>query len=435
MRIALASWNRKKFGGAETYLDSVIPGLAWAGHDLAHLSEVALPDDRAEIRLPTGAAAWCRASQESDEILAQLADWEPDVIFSQRLRDPTLEEALLRIAPTVYYAHDNYGACISGSKTFAFPRVRPCGRSFDWRCLARYYPRRCGGLNPATMWRLYRHEMWHLDLLRRYDAIAVGSEYMREVLLRQGLDPDSVRMFPQPIAGEVLGLDPQEQRTLTRTKDQRSGDEWRLLFAGRMVELKGGEILLLALPQVKAALQRPIRLVMAGDGPARSRWEMMGRRLTASVPDIAVEFPGWLQDAQYWEAVTRSDLIVMPSLCPETVGRAGLEAGVAGVPAVAFAVGGIPEWLVDGKNGHLAPGDPPTTRGLADAIVRSLADPDHRADLGRRAHEATLRFSLKEHVEHLIELFEEARTRRFGPVQREDHPSVARCSIHPARQR
>jgi glycosyltransferase involved in cell wall biosynthesis len=426
MRIALASWNRKKFGGAETYLDNVIPGLAAAGHDLAHLSEVALPDDRAEISLPADAAFWCRANQKAGEILGQLAVWEPDVIFCQGLRDPTLEEALLRIAPTVYYAHDNYGLCISGSKTFAFPRARPCGRSFDWRCLARYYPRRCGGLNPATMWRLYHQEMWHLDLLRRYDAIAVGSEYMRHEMLRQGLDPETVRMFLQPIAGEVRRLKSREQRTLTRTSEQRADHEWHLLFAGRMVELKGGEILLGALPQVSAALQRRVRLVMAGDGPARSRWEMIARRFTSSVPDVAVEFPGWLQDADYLEAVTRSDLIVMPSLCPETVGRAGLEAGTVGVPAVAFAVGGIPEWLVDGENGHIAPGDPPTVRGLADAIVRSLADPDHRADLGRNAREATRRFSLEKHVEHLIELFEEARTRRFGPVQRAHHPSAAR---------
>src|SRR5271163_742851 len=188
MRIALASWNRKKFGGAETYLDSVIPGLAGAGHDLAHLSEVALPDDRAGIGLPINAPVWCLANQGASEMLAQMAAWEPDVIFNQGLRDPALEEALLRIATTVYYAHDNYGACISGSKTFAFPRPRPCGRSFDWRCVARYFPRRCGGLNPATMWRLYRREAWHLNLLRRYDAIAVGSEHMRQVLLRQGLD-------------------------------------------------------------------------------------------------------------------------------------------------------------------------------------------------------------------------------------------------------
>jgi hypothetical protein len=42
------------------------------------------------------------------------------------------------------------------------------------------------------------------------------------------------------------------------------------------------------------------------------------------------------------------------------------------VPALAFALGGIPEWLEEGVNGCLAPGDPPTVDGLSDAIVRCL---------------------------------------------------------------
>ena len=317
MRIALASWNRKKFGGAETYLDTVIPGLARAGHELAHLCEVALPADRGEIGLPADAPVWCRANQEANEILAQLAAWEPTVIFCHGLRDPALEEALLRIAPTVYYAHDYYGACISGAKSFAFPQVRPCGRSFSWRCLLRYYPRRCGGLNPATMWRLYRREMWHLDLLRRYDAIVVASEHMRRELVRQGLDPNWVRMVVPPSVNRSSLHGRAQQRSSVLPTAARAGHEWRLLFAGRMVELKGGDVLLRALPLVATALQRPLRLVMAGDGPAQARWQTSAQRLTTRHRGVAVEFPGWLEGAAYAEMIAQSHLIVMPSLCPK----------------------------------------------------------------------------------------------------------------------
>jgi len=118
-------------------------------------------------------------------------------------------------------------------------------------------------------------------------------------------------------------------------------------------------------------------------------------------------------------------LFVMPSLWPEPVGRSGLEAGLAGVPAVAFAVGGIPEWLSEGENGHLAPGNPPTAAGLAEAIVRSLANPDHQAELGRRARERTRRLSLNHHVDELVKLFEEARARRGGPGWRDRRRVVA----------
>src|SRR5208337_1811317 len=92
---------------------------------------------------------------------------------------------------------------ISGAKSFAFPQTRPCGCSFSWRCIARFYPRRCGGLNPITMARLYRREKSRLDLLRRYDAIVVAGEHMRGELIRQGLEPKRVHMFVQPIVDQA----------------------------------------------------------------------------------------------------------------------------------------------------------------------------------------------------------------------------------------
>lgn len=415
MKIALASWTRKKFGGAEAYLDTVIPGLTRAGHELAHLCEVALPAGRAAIGLPSGAPVWCGAEQGTDAILARLAAWQPAVIFAHGLSEPALEDALIRIAPTVFYAHDYYGACISGAKSFGAPRTRPCGCGFDWRCLARFYPRRCGGLNPITAWWLYRREVRRRDLLRRYDAIAVGSAHMRGELLRQGLDPAWVRMFVPPVVDQAGPFCEPAGAGGARA-------EWRLLFAGRMVELKGGAMLLRALPLAAAALPRPLRLVMAGDGPARTAWELAAHRLTMGRRDLTVEFPGWLEADAATALFAHTDVLVMPSLWPEPFGRAGLEAGFAGVPSVAFAVGGIPEWLIDGENGHLAPGDPPTAAGLAGALVRTLADPAHHTELRRGARAAAGRFSLGRHIDQLIELFAQARARRGGPCQRIGEP-------------
>ena len=68
----------------------------------------------------------------------------------------------------------------------------------------------------------------------------------------------------------------------------------------------------------------------------------------------------------------RADLLVVPSLWPEPFGLVGLEAARHRLPVAAFAVGGIPDWLRPGVNGYLAPGDPPTPGGLADAIIACL---------------------------------------------------------------
>ena len=46
MRIAVANSHRACIGGAETYLDAVIPALATAGHQIAFFSELAFTAGR-----------------------------------------------------------------------------------------------------------------------------------------------------------------------------------------------------------------------------------------------------------------------------------------------------------------------------------------------------------------------------------------------------
>src|SRR5262249_34745677 len=103
------------------------------------------------------------------------------------------------------------------------------------------------------------------------------------------------------------------------------------------------------------------------------------------------------------------DLIVVPSLLPETFGLIGPEAGLYGVPAAAFAVGGITTWLSDGINGHVASSQAPTAAGLSAAVVKCLADAVHYEALRRGAAEAARRFRLDTHVKGLLRVFEAVR--------------------------
>jgi glycosyltransferase involved in cell wall biosynthesis len=82
----------------------------------------------------------------------------------------------------------------------------------------------------------------------------------------------------------------------------------------------------------------------------------------------------------------------------------GPEAGSAGLPAVAFRMGGIPEWLRDGISGFLAPANPPTATALAAAITKSVGDPGLHRQLREGARREAKRFSLKQHVERLVEI-------------------------------
>jgi glycosyltransferase involved in cell wall biosynthesis len=91
----------------------------------------------------------------------------------------------------------------------------------------------------------------------------------------------------------------------------------------------------------------------------------------------------------------------MPSLWPEPLGLSGLEALQLGTPVVAFATGGIPEWLEDGVDGYLAPADPPTAEGLASAIVKALNDRLLRGRVQERGRSLACG-TLDKHLEALL---------------------------------
>jgi len=74
---------------------------------------------------------------------------------------------------------------------------------------------------------------------------------------------------------------------------------------------------------------------------------------------------------------------------------------------VAYDVGGISDWLIPGYSGELAPGNPPTVEGLADAIHRALVDPLYYERLCRGAREVAGRFTLGAHLAKLESTLEE----------------------------
>src|SRR5712691_11374239 len=109
MQIAIINWSSRKVGGVETYLNTIIPELSHAGHEIAFCSEVDEPAERARIKLPDKSAAWCIASMGTARVLAALRDWRPDVIYAHKLNDPELEHKVLSLAPSVFFAHDYSG--------------------------------------------------------------------------------------------------------------------------------------------------------------------------------------------------------------------------------------------------------------------------------------------------------------------------------------
>ena len=390
MRIAVVTWSRRRVGGIEEYVASVVPALRAAGHDVMLWHELDEPRDRDPIALPREVPIVGAHNLGLKRALDILRSWRPDVIYIQGLVDSKLGPKLADIAPSVFFVHTYTGTCISGGKTFTRPTVVPCDRTFGWPCLLHYFPHGCGGRHPVTMWRHFRRQQRRLSAYGRYHAILTHSDHMCRELAKHGLHAERV-VFPVSSPGALA--------------NRTDSGPWRLVFAGRMEFLKGGRYLLEALPKVLSVVERPIRVTFAGDGRDRLQWERRAQEIQRGLSKLEVAFAGWILPGQVAALLENTDLLVMPSLWPEPFGSVGPAAGCHAVPAAAFAVGGIPQWLRDGVNGHLAPGHPPTPSGLADAIIKCLADPRHYADLKEGASTVAATFSMQEHIAQLTGVF------------------------------
>jgi len=422
MRIAVANFSRRLVGGVENYLAELIPALVRRGDEVAFFHETDRPVDRKLIPLPPSVVTWSVRELGAARAVNALRRWHPDVVFDHGLLESSVEALVLQTAPSVFFAHSYYGACISGLKTFRIPRVEPCQRKFGAACLLLYFPRRCGGLSPISMLREYRRQSIRLGLLRLCDAVVTHSRHMRRQYVDCGFAPDRVHSFNYLIETRTQLAGDQDSNGATSSPGDERDGTCRILFLGRMDKLKGGLYLLRALDLVASASSTSVHLTLAGSGPAQRTWERAARRLEEKHPRFRVDFPGWVTGATRERILAETDLLVVPSLWPEPFGRIGPELGLKGIPAVAYDVGGISEWLVDGVNGFLAPGNPPTPEGLAAALLRYLSSPSKKKELSAGAVRLAMHFSIQSHLTALDAVFEKAITQR-------------RCSEHAAARR
>ncbi len=385
MRILLANDGFGDAGGVQNYLDAVAGGLAARGHELALLHRDAAPAPfagRATSALP----CFSTATEGIQAAVDRLASWAPDICFSHNMNVLDIDRALIARWPVIKFMHGYFGTCIGGQKRFGFPVAQPCDRRFGVACLALYGPRHCGELTPGAF---IGHYGWARDqraLLSRYRTIVVASEHMRREFVRNGVPSSQIQVNPlfpthaEPPNDPVPGIPA----------------EWTVAFVGRMTVLKGGDLLVDAVASASARLGRSIRLLLIGDGPQRRAWEE--RAAARGVPCAS---RGWLNGGERWRALAQATILALPSSWPEPFGLVGLEAGALGIPAVAFDVGGVREWLRPGINGYLAAADPPRASTFADALVDALSDERRLAAMGARAIDVAREMSLSRHLDAL----------------------------------
>ncbi len=155
----------------------------------------------------------------------------------------------------------------------------------------------------------------------------------------------------------------------------------------RLVERKGLDMVLRALPRVLAEFPRALYLIV-GEGPDRPRLETLARELGVAG---AVHFAGEAAEETLADWFRTCDVFVLPSReIPssghvEGFGIVFLEAGACGRPVLGGRSGGVVEAVQDGVSGLLVnPGDP---GDLTQALLELLRNPERARALGRAGRE------------------------------------------------
>jgi glycosyltransferase involved in cell wall biosynthesis len=143
--------------------------------------------------------------------------------------------------------------------------------------------------------------------------------------------------------------------------------------------------------------------LMVGDGALGGEVE---REIRALGLDAVVRLAGYRTDA---DSLLAAATVATLSSSEEGMGSVLLDAFVLGRPVAATRAGGIPEVVVDGESGLLAPVRDP--RALGDAVVSLLRDNALRERVTNNARRRAMEFSIEVMTDRTIEVYAEVLNR------------------------
>lgn len=200
-------------------------------------------------------------------------------------------------------------------------------------------------------------------IVARAATVTVVSEPMRKELAHLGAKVDQIHVRP-------MGIDLSHRFT---PDDQIARVPGRMLFVGRLVEKKGVEHLLRALPLVMAEV--PVaELWIAGFGPERPRLQALVEALGLSA---SVRFLGAVPQTELPALLRSASLLVSPFIKASSGDEEGLGLVVAealgcGCPVLAGDVAAMNDYGVDVVNVR-------NPEALSTALIERLRDDAHSA--------------------------------------------------------
>lgn len=215
--------------------------------------------------------------------------------------------------------------------------------------------------------------------LRRADAIIAVSHFCKDALVSK------FKITPSKIFVVSNGVD---LNTFCKGErdcsifGQRIHDRKVILSVSRLVERKGQEFLIRAMPEIMQQVPNA-HCIIIGAGPMAPRLQALTTEIGL---DDAVSFLGSVPLNTLVKCYRAADVFVLPCRTmpdgdTEGFGLVFLEANACGLPVVAGAAGGTVEAVIDGETGLVVDGTKPFE--ISRAVTRILRDPQFAGRLAK----------------------------------------------------
>jgi glycosyltransferase involved in cell wall biosynthesis len=234
----------------------------------------------------------------------------------------------------------------------------------------------------SLVFRLHRY-VWVTTPLM---AQSLGSEW--------GIAPDRIVVQPNLVQFQPAAV------AANRRPQGAAGEGWRLLIVGRLEAIKGVDVAIRALSELRDT-PAVLRIVGEGDPSYTAALHRLASELgVAHRIEWAGKVVGEALRREYGEA----DLLVVPSRY-EAFGSVLVEAMAAGLPIVASRVGGIPDVVQHGECARLV--EPEDAQALARAIEDLVEDPRELTRLSAAGLERARDFDAEAGVDKWLEIYRE----------------------------
>ncbi len=203
---------------------------------------------------------------------------------------------------------------------------------------------------------------WFREIFRRADYIQTISNFLADWAKNLGA-ACPIEVIPNGVDFNSF-QEAKNKRQKIREQLSIKPEEKIVITVSRLVPKNGVEYLIEAM----VYLPENIKLLVAGDGPLMTDFKSKIQKLKLTDRVLML---GSVHTGEIANYLAAADVFARPSLS-EGLGNAFLEAMAAGVPVIGTPVGGIPDFLIEGKTGLFCEVKNP--QSLAEKIKIILAD-------------------------------------------------------------